>query len=177
MANDPLVRLSKRLSLVLRHDPDSIGIILDAAGWTPVASLISALKIQREVLTEVVETNNKKRFEFSEDGKQIRASQGHSVDVDLGYEEKIPPDHLYHGTSWKFMEAIMRDGLKPMSRHDVHLSDDKATAMIVAKRRPSPVVLKVNSLRMAGLGHKFRLSTNGVWLTTCVGPEFIQVAG
>lgn len=168
-----LVRRSKHLSLVLRHDPASVGLTLDAAGWVDVDKLLSAVKITRAQLEDVVANNDKKRFEFDSAKTKIRASQGHSVEVDLGYEEKTPPDYLYHGTSKDILDVLLREGLKPMDRHDVHLSDNAGTARIVALRRKNPVVLIVSSGLMAKSGQAFRLSTNGVWLTSHVPAKYL----
>jgi len=173
MSKDPLVRRSKHLSLVLRHDPGSVGIALDAAGWVDVAVLLPAMKLTGEQLEELVAKNEKKRFEFNENRTRIRASQGHSVDVELGYEEKVPPAKLYHGTSMDLLGVIRADGLKPMARHDVHLSDSIDTAILVARRRSKPCVLSVRSDLMSFDGLKFQLSTNGVWLTAHVAPSYL----
>jgi putative RNA 2'-phosphotransferase len=175
MSKDPLVRRSKHLSLVLRHNPASAGITLDAAGWVDVATLLPAMKLSMDQLEEVVGKNDKKRFEFNADKTRIRASQGHSVDVDLGYEEKEPPERLYHGTSKDVLDPILREGLRPMARHDVHLSPNVDTAHIVARRRRNPVVLEVFAGLMAKDGFKFRLSTNGVWLTEHVPPKYLDL--
>jgi putative RNA 2'-phosphotransferase len=172
---DPIVHKSKHLSLVLRHKPESVGLTLDSAGWVLVAALLPAMKWSMEDLERVVSDNNKKRFEFNEDKTQIRASQGHSVEVDLEYEEKEPPKTLYHGTSKDILEVLFRDGLKKMQRHHVHMSPDVATAFIVARRRPNPVVLEIWAHHMFLDGHKFYLSTNGVWLTEAVRPIFLHL--
>lgn len=103
----------------------------------------------------------------------IRASQGHSVDVDLGYEEQSPPEWLFHGTSADWVPLILMTGLDKRERHHVHLSADEKTAGIVARRRRNPVVLRIMAAEMAKEGHKFFLSTNGVWLTDAVPPAFI----
>ena len=176
MSKDALVRRSKHLSLVLRHDPASVGLTLDGAGWADVDKLLPAMKLTREQLEEVVRDNNKKRFEFSPDGAKIRASQGHSVDVDLGYEEQTPPKTLYHGTSKSLLDTLIVEGLKKMQRHHVHLSVDVPTALTVAKRRPgAPMVLEVWADRMHADGHKFYLSTNGVWLTDHVPSKYFDL--
>ena len=173
MSKDPLVRRSKHLSLVLRHDPASVGVTLDAAGWVDVEKLLPAMKLTREQLDEIVDRNGKKRFEFNEERTRIRASQGHSVEVELGYEAKVPPYALYHGTSMDLLGVIRADGLKPMARHDVHLSENMDTAILVARRRSKPCMLKVRSDLMAFDGLKFQLSTNGVWLTAHVAPMYL----
>ena len=166
------VRMSKFLSLVLRHQPETVGIALDEGGWVGVDELIAACaakgrRFSREELDHVVATNNKKRFAYSEDGRRIRASQGHSVTVELGLAATAPPDVLYHGTATATLPLILREGLKPMSRQDVHLSADVATAVRVGSRHGRPVVL-------AAEGHEFRVSANGVWLTDRVPPERLR---
>ena len=172
---DPIVHKSKHLSLVLRHKPESVGLTLDPAGWVSVQALLPAMHMSMEELEQVVADNNKKRFEFNADKTQIRACQGHSVDVVLGYDEKIPPDILYHGTSQDFHYAIMTEGLQKMQRHHVHLSADKETALIVARRRRSPIILKVDSSAMKLDEYKFFLSTNGVWLVENVPPKYLTL--
>ena len=123
-----MTRISKRLSRHLRHAPEEIGIQLSTDGWTDVAALLAALGITRDQLDEVVATNDKRRFAFDETGARIRANQGHTVPVELDLPIATPPATLYHGTVAKFLDAIMAEGLRPMSRHDVHLSPDVPTA-------------------------------------------------
>jgi putative RNA 2'-phosphotransferase len=175
------VKVSKRLSRILRHDPASVGITLDAAGWVAVDTLLAALarhgaRVSRADLDHVVATNNKRRFAFSDDGRSIRASQGHSVEVDLGLPPSDPPAVLYHGTTGRVLEAVLREGLRPMSRQDVHLSADTGTAVRVGSRHGRPVVLAVDAAAMAADGHEFRVSANGVWLTDAVPPRYLRHA-
>lgn len=174
-----LKRTSKFLSLVLRHKPETVDIQLDEAGWVDVAELLAQCSahgksIPRELLDEVVATNSKKRFAFSEDGLRIRANQGHSVDVSLGYEAQTPPQLLFHGTVGGVLDAIREGGLNKMERHHVHLSADRGTAANVGQRRGKPVILLVRAADMVAAGHEFFLSTNGVWLTESVPPEYIH---
>ena len=154
--------ISKRLSYVLRHRPDSIGITLDAAGWVAV-----------DELERVVATNDKQRFAFNADGSMIRALQGHSTPVTLGHPTAVPPELLYHGTVERFLPDILRDGLKPGARHDVHLSPDEATARRVGARRGQPVILVIRAGDMHRDGHAFQIADNGVWLTPHVPPRYI----
>lgn len=166
-----LVKVSKYLSRHLRHDPARIGIELDEHGWVEVDVLLDALAAQRfrlslEELEAVVAGNDKQRFALR-DGK-IRANQGHSVEVDLGLAPAYPPPVLFHGTTGGFLDAIRTEGLKPMNRHDVHLSPDRETAIRVGSRRGTPVVLVVDAAHMAEQGHLFYRSDNGVWLTAAV---------
>jgi putative RNA 2'-phosphotransferase len=174
MNDKDMIRLSKRLSRHLRHAPEEIGIRLSADGWTDVAALLSAMRITKEQLDHVVASNDKRRFAFDETGTRIRASQGHTVPVQLDLPVTTPPATLYHGTVAKFLDDIMAEGLRPMSRHDVHLSPDVPTAIKVGSRRGKPVVLTVDAGRMHADGHVFRLSANGVWLTEHVPADYLS---
>jgi putative RNA 2'-phosphotransferase len=176
---DPaLVRASKFLSLVLRHRPEHIGVTLDGAGWVAVDELLAAARrsgfaLDRATLERVVAENDKRRFAFSADGTRIRASQGHSVGVDLGLEARAPPDVLFHGTAARFLDSIRSKGLKPGSRTHVHLSADEATARTVGRRHGSPVVLRVDAGAMHRDGHEFYRSENGVWLAQAVPARYL----
>jgi len=171
--------LSKYLSFVLRHDPTSAGLELDASGWVAVDALLAACNaagraITRAVLDDLVATSPKQRFAFSADGTQIRASQGHSVEVDLAYAPAEPPDVLFHGTVAESLEAIRASGLEKRSRHHVHLSADIATAQTVGGRRGKPIVLRIKAKDAHRAGHVFYLSANGVWLVDAVPPALIE---
>lgn len=175
------IRLSKFLSLVLRHRPEQIGITLNEQGWTEVDVLIQQMNrkgmaITPEKLQQVVETNNKNRFAFNETKTKIRASQGHSVAVELGYTPQTPPPLLYHGTSKKYLPSIMASGLEKRKRHHVHLSTDVATALQVGKRHGEAIVLHINAAKMQADGFRFFLSENKVWLTERVPVEYITLS-
>ncbi|MEU5266533.1 RNA 2'-phosphotransferase [Amycolatopsis sp. NPDC021455] len=176
MNEKELIRISKRMARHLRHDPAALGLTLAPGGWVPVDALVRALSISREELDEVVEKNNKRRFAFDETGTRIRASQGHSVTVDLGLPDATPPDFLYHGTVAKFLDAIFREGLRPMNRHAVHLSATTETARTVGARRGKPVILRVDAAAMAAAGHKFQVTANEVWLTPTVPPPYLSLS-
>jgi putative RNA 2'-phosphotransferase len=172
-------RTSKFLSLVLRHEPEKFGLNLDAAGWVDVETLLSSCvkhghPLSRGELDEVVATNDKKRFAFSEEGRRIRANQGHSVEVSLGYEPQEPPARLLHGTVARFLPSIRANGLRKGERHHVHFSLNEATAWQVGSRRGDSVMLVVDAAAMAAKGHPFFVSANGVWLTDHVPAEYIE---
>lgn len=171
---------SRFLSLVLRHRPELIGVTLDSAGWIDVDALLAACASQsrhatRSDLDAIVASNKKKRFVFSEDGLKIRASQGHSVEVDLGHANTEPPYYLFHGTADHFLQSIREHGLVKGKRHAVHLSADFETAKIVGKRHGDPIVLEIEALRMHHDGHSFQITPNGVWLTESVPWAYVRM--
>jgi len=173
-------KISKFLSLVLRHKPEEIGLSLDANGWVEVTDLLEKSVAKGsgftfEELAETVATNDKKRFAFDEAKTKIRASQGHSVEVEIGFEEKTPPAVLYHGTAERNVASILENGLRKMARHHVHLSAEPETARAVGTRYGKPVILEIDTGKMLAEGFKFYVSANGVWLTDAVPPEFLKV--
>ena len=186
-----LVAVSRLLSKILRHEPEMIGLRLDSQGWVPVDELILAIEraartagaskrlrtmpaVTRDVILAVVATSDKQRFSLSADGERIRAAQGHSIAVNLGYAAIEPPAILYHGTAWSNWASITVEGLTPRTRHAVHLSTDIDTATRVGARQGSPLVLVVNASQMYIDGHTFSRSDNGVWLTAVVPPIYLS---
>lgn len=168
-------KISKFLSLVLRHQPETIGLSLDQNGWASVDEILAKSNFNLAELKEVVATNDKQRFAFNEDESLIRANQGHSLkNIDLGLIAKEPPLFLYHGTVGKFMSAIKEEGLKKMNRQHVHLSNDRATATKVGSRRGTAIILSIRAGDMHKNGYKFYQSDNGVWLTDHVPSSYID---
>ena len=179
MDKKKLTELSKFISLILRHKPDAAGITLDEHGWADVAELTEGINnrgiyIDRDILDEIVRTDNKQRYSYNEDGTKIRANQGHSINVDVELKEMCPPDILYHGTGKKSVASINEQGLKRMERMYVHLSADKETAVKVGKRHGEPFVYIVRSKEMYNDGKQFFLSENGVWLTKEVPVKYLK---
>jgi len=174
------VTISKRLSGVLRHRPEKIGITLDSHGWANTEKLIRKFNevykadLTMEKLEEIVRTNDKKRYSFNEDKTKIRANQGHSINVDVELKQTVPPEILYHGTALRFADSIEEKGILKMNRLYVHLSLDEETALKVGKRHGKPVIYKVKAGEMHRAGHVFYLSENNVWLTDSVEPQYIE---
>lgn len=173
-------KISKFLSLVLRHKPEIINLNLDENGWTSVDELITKSKRDSyegftfEELEEIVETNDKKRFIFNEDKTRIRANQGHSIDIDLALKPQHPPEFLYHGTAQKNVDSILKNGIEKRNRQHVHLSLDKETATKVGMRHGKPIILTIGTGKMFEDGVLFYLSENGVWLTDFVDAQYIS---
>ena len=175
-----LTAISRYISLILRHKPEVIGITLDEHGWADVDALIRGIRenkeptFSRELLDEIVRTDSKQRYAYNEDHTWIRASQGHSIPVDVELTQAMPPELLWHGTGEKYTASIEETGLIPKSRLYVHLSKDMDTALAVGKRHGKPVVYQIAARSMARAGYVFYLSANGVWLTKEVPVEFLQ---
>ncbi|WP_298608372.1 RNA 2'-phosphotransferase [uncultured Thiothrix sp.] len=175
------IRKGKFLSLILRHQPETIGLSLDEAGWASVDELLSQLAAHKKPLTraeldEIVLTNDKQRYSFSVDGKQIRANQGHSLKtIELGLEPMQPPEVLYHGTASRFVHSILKQGLKAQSRQHVHLSKDTETATKVGMRHGMPIILLVDAQQMQADGYLFYCSANHVWLTEKVPAKYLKI--
>lgn len=179
ISDKQLTHISKFLSLVLRHKPDAIGIQLDQNGWTDVNELIEkankyGIQFDREILNHIVATNSKKRFAFDELLYKIRASQGHSVEVELGYTNQRPPEILFHGTDEKSVQSILKTGLEKRNRQHVHLSNDIETAVKVGQRHGKPSVFKVLAEQMYNDNFQFFISINGVWLTDNVPTKYLK---
>jgi putative RNA 2'-phosphotransferase len=171
--------ISRFLSLVLRHKPETIGIHPDKNGWTDAIDLIEkvnnyGISLDRELLDHIVETNSKKRFAFNETKDRIRASQGHSIEIDLGYKPVKPPDILYHGTGENAVHSIMESGIEKRNRQHVHLSSDPETAIQVGQRHGKAFVFNVLAGEMFNDNYEFFISENGVWLTEHVPAKYIQ---
>ena len=173
------VKISRFMSLVLRHNPEAIGISLDNNGWADVRELISGIcnsgrQIDMETLERIVAENDKQRFSFNDNHTKIRANQGHSISVDVELSESEPPDVLYHGTAVRFLDSIRKNGILKRNRQYVHLSSDIQTARDVGKRHGKPVVLPIDTKKMRADGHIFYLSANHVWLCDDIAWRYIK---
>jgi putative RNA 2'-phosphotransferase len=174
-----ITHISKFLCLVLRHQPETIDIQLDQNGWTDVDTLLEksnsyGVKLDNETLKHIVKTNSKKRFAFNETLDKIRASQGHSIEIELGYTSQKPPENLYHVTGEKSVQSIRDTGLKKQNRQQVHLSADIETALKVGQRHGKPFVFKVLAEQMFNDKFEFFISDNGVWLTDNVPTKYLK---
>lgn len=175
------IHVSKFLSRHLRHSPEELGLTLEPGGWVTIDAVLAGaadagVRITRDELDEVVRTSDKQRFAIDDTGTRIRANQGHSVEVDLQLEPTEPPAELFHGTADRNASAILRDGLRKMARHHVHLSPDTDTAVKVGTRHGKPVVLIVDAAAMRAAGHLFYRSANGVWLVDEVPARFLRAS-
>lgn len=175
-----LKKASIRLSFLLRHCKEPCYISLDG-GWASVDTMVEVLSqrfpgFTKETLAEIVAEDQKGRYSYDSTGTKIRANQGHSIPgVQVEMESPEPPEYLYHGTATRFLPAILREGLKPMSRQYVHISPDIPTAQVVGRRHGEPVVLRIQARRFAAEGHPLLRSANGVWQAEAVPPEYLEV--
>lgn len=174
-------RVSKFISLVLRHKPQEANLVLDKYGYARTSELVAGVKkkypeFNKDILIKIVETDEKQRYSFKDNGKLIRANQGHSFPVDLGLEAQQPPLLLFHGTSTKYLDSIMEKGIISKSRQYVHLSKDVDTAHTVGLRHGAgTVILVVSAEQMWKDGYKFFLSDNGVWLVDKVPTKYFTL--
>jgi putative RNA 2'-phosphotransferase len=170
------IRIGKKISYLLRHNPEDL--VMDNKGYVNVKSLLNKVGITQEDLDHIVDTNDKKRLAYNDDKTKIRASQGHTIKVDVGLKKQRPPRKLYHGTSLDSYEKIKKScGLSKMKRLHVHLTDDKNVAYSVGKRYSKykdPVMLEIDSAKMYADGFDFYLSDNGVWLVDNVPFEYVK---
>lgn len=174
-----LTKVSKFISLILRHKPEEIGITLDKHGWAKVSELIKGVSknypgFSMDILEEIVRTDEKQRYSFNDNHTLIRANQGHSIPVDVELKALVPPEYLYHGSGWKYYNSIVDQGLIAKSRLYVHLSEDIDTAYITGKRHGDPVVFRIRSGEMYGDGFEFYKSVNNVWLTEKVPVDYLE---
>lgn len=178
--NNKNTSLSKFISLILRHKPETIGLELDKNGWADVSELIEKVnnhnnELTFEELKFIVDNNDKKRFIFNEDFTKIRANQGHTIDVDLQLKNEQPPQYLYHGTAENNKDSILKNGINKGKRHHVHLSSDIVTAIKVGSRHGKPIIFEISSKEMFVNGIKFFKSENNVWLTDFIDPKYIKI--
>lgn len=175
------IKLSKTISYVLRHEPEQAGLIPDTQGWVEMEDLVHGLNLNfpqykntvtSEIIYSIVATDSKQRY--SVQGTKIRAAQGHSYKVDLGLKPSTPPKFLYHGTTVTTEPIIRNTGLKPMSRQQVHLSENYDTATQVGTRHGDVKVLSINAEKAHSQGIKFYKADNGVWLTDYLPAEYIN---
>lgn len=180
MKKEQRIKRSKFLALILRHQPESVGLILEKEGWAPVDTVLQACRKKGRGMTlaeleALVAADEKGRYSFDQTGTKIRANQGHSTgEVELTFTKAEPPSVLYHGTVDRFLDSIFEKGLIPGSRHHVHLSADKETAMKVGQRRGKPVLLEIDAAGMTADGEEFFISDNGVWLAAQIPPQFLK---
>ena len=165
-----LNKQGKKLAYLLRHDTR---YAFDPHGWREVNDLVSNHGYTVEMLQEIVAVDTKQRYEFDQTGELIRARQGHTIQVDVELDRLPPPDRLYHGTVIQNVRLIAESGIKKMKRMYVHLSVNESVAKNVGARYGEPVVLVIDSRRMADEGIVFYRSRNGVWLTDFVDKKYI----
>lgn len=171
---------SRLMSFVLRHKPEALGLTLSGAGWCNTTDLIKAMKSTQgshftlTYLQEIMANEDKPRYKLNATKTLIRASQGHSIDIDLDLPPIEPPPVLWHGTAQKSVDAIFEQGITKRSRHHIHLSSDLKTASDVGSRHGQLVILEVDATRMFNDGFDFYQSENLVWLTDFIPSQYLR---
>ena len=183
MKKQGMEHASIHLSYLLRHAPESAGLDMDHHGWVSVSQLIENVNasgkahLTIELLQKIVDTDNKGRYRFSQDGKRIKACQCHSIPwVEPELEIRIPPEFLFHGTTTEALKDIMISGaILRMKRHAVHLRTDisKAWQSAIRRKNRTPVVLKIAASEMHSKGIEFSISENEVWFCEQVPTTYI----
>jgi putative RNA 2'-phosphotransferase len=171
MEKRPSVRVSKLLSLMLRHRPEEFGVEVDGRGFADLEEVLRALKdqdsdIEMSDIECVVFDADKQRFEVSEG--RIRARYGHSIPIDLGIDPAEPPEFLYKGVRPRDIE----------DRQYVHLSFDPDVAARLGRDRRggSGAVIRVDALRAHANGIAF-YDCGPTVLTEDVPPEYLVLEG
>ena len=171
-------RLSKATSYLLRHAPWEAEIELTEQGWAPISQLLEGL-VNRGFdatvadLQHIIDNSDKVRFEIK--GDQIKALHGHSTEVKIAQEKVDPPRILWHGTGSDVLGNIEKEGLKPMSRQYVHLSENEHMAKTVGNRKRGKTVLwKVFAEAAAKDGVVFYKSGE-VYLADSVPPKYLEL--
>lgn len=174
------VALSKTLAHALRHEPDHYGLALDPEGWVPIDVLITALSSAKPVWAGLGRADiegmmrNAKKARYEIEGDRIRAAYGHSVAAEVRKETAEPPARLFHGTSPDVAEIILAEGLKPMGRQRVHLSEARETAVTVGRRKDKrPVILLIDAAKAHADGHAFYYGNDTTWLTDALPARYI----
>ena len=176
--NKATIEVSKYLSFILRHKPESIGLPLDKNGWADIEQLVAksqSVKLTRELLEFIVETNDKQRFALNDSRTKIRANQGHSIQVELNLPPETPPPVLYHGTAHRFWPSIQASGLEKGQRHHVHLTESISVARAVGSRYGKPVIIAIDANKMHAEGFEFFKTANQVWLVAAVPGCYLQL--
>ena len=164
-------RLSRRLAWVLRHRVPQMGLTLDDAGFVPLDELADAVNASAAEVVSIATHPAEPRFELEDGG--VRALYGHSFEVaDLPDLEVDTPDTLFHGTSWDNLPRIATEGLRPMERQKVHLTNNPMEALEVARRHQSPALLAVSSNGIESL----RAAADAVWTADSVDRRSLQIS-
>jgi len=181
MSEEECVNLGKTTAGVLRHFPDKYSIDMDDKGWISLEHFVKALRnrqkrfhwLRKYHVHALVETDEKNRYQ-QEDG-YIRATYGHSVDVDLDHPTDDIPGDLYIPTTEKESELLLEAGVNPSDRTYVHLSGTYDSAVEAgAVRSEEPVILKVDAESAIEDGNQIMKAGKDVYLAEEVGPEYLE---
>lgn len=150
MDAEELDRVGRMLTGILRHFPERYGLALDEHGWIQVDAIIGAIQCNRRYhwirpyhIEAIAATDDKGRYQI--EGGMIRATYGHTLEVDLSDMPEADLEFLYYPASEEEADMILENGIKPMDRKYIHLSATPEKADEAGKVRiQNPIILKID---------------------------------
>lgn len=152
MNKEELDSLGRTMAGVLRHFPQRFKLDMDEQGWVKLYSFVEAIKARRRGyhwlrvhhIQAIVETDDKGRYQIK--SGMLRATYGHSIDVDLDLPTDDIPKKLFYPTTEEEIDILLENGLHPADRRKVHLSRTRKDAEIAGKFRVNePVIIEINA--------------------------------
>jgi putative RNA 2'-phosphotransferase len=152
MNDQELEQIGRTMAGVLRHFPEKFELRMDDQGFVSLRDFVNALRnqsrrnhwIRPHHIIAIIETDPKGRYQVSND--MIRATYGHSIELNLRLPTDNIPDKLYYPTTPEEADIILETGLKPSDRKKVHLSKTYQDALNAGRvRTEAPIILEINA--------------------------------
>jgi putative RNA 2'-phosphotransferase len=181
MNDRELDHLGRILTGILRHFPDRYQLTMDPQGWIALPQIVRAITqrhpayhwLRVQHLLAIAETDAKGRYEVRED--RIRATYGHTLEIDLDLPTENIPNHLYYPVTEEETAIVLEVGLRPSDRKKVHLSKTAEDARAAGSvRTPDPVILEVDAERAREAGIVIKQAGKTVYLVDQVPPSFLR---
>jgi putative RNA 2'-phosphotransferase len=175
-------RLSRFLSLVLRHRAHSFGLDVDAEGFVRMDDLLDLIAerqrsldwVDAEHIEALVGREGRHRFEIR--GDKVRATYGHSFERPIRYEPADPPEQLYISVPRAKLAEIRSRGIHPVGRQYVHLSVDPEEADEIGRHHdPTPTRVTVEARTAQGKGILFHHPADGIYLVASLPPDVLDL--
>jgi len=181
MNEKELNSLSRILAGALRHFPEKFGLMMDGKGWVDISSLIDAIGTGRSGfnwlkvhhIEALVSTDPRGRYQI--DGGMIRATYGHTIDVNLDDLPIAEIDEFFYPVTEEEIDIILEGGLHPIDRKKVHLSGSIEKATEAGKvRTEDPLILKIDGKKAKKAGLKIYQAGKDVFITDAIDAKFIS---